>query len=131
MDDVPESGHRPEAGCEPPRGQADPHEGHDHGNCGEALAELYTFLDGELTDQRRIQIAHHLDDCSPCLEVYDFEAELRMVIRQRCREQVPDTLRQQVADRLSKALANEPGESLGLSHPAPPGTTGADPGVSA
>jgi len=131
MDDVPDPGHRHDVGHEPAPAQADPHADHDHGNCGEALAELYTFLDGELTDQRRIQIAHHLDDCSPCLEVYDFEAELRMVIRQRCREQVPDTLRQLVADRLSKALANEPGDQLDRPDPASPGTAGADPGVTA
>jgi mycothiol system anti-sigma-R factor len=76
---------------------------HDHGNCGEALSELYTFLDGELTDHKRDQLKHHLDDCSPCLEVYDFEAELRLVIRQRCREQVPDSLRH----RLAKAIEAE------------------------
>jgi mycothiol system anti-sigma-R factor len=86
---------------------------HDHGDgspdadCEDALVALYSFLDGELTEAKRIEIRHHLDDCSPCLEVYDFEAELRMVIRERCRDQVPDTLRRRVADRLA-ALENEP-----------------------
>ena len=80
----------------------DGHEGHDHsGNCDQALAELYTFLDGELTEWKRAKIQTHLDDCSPCLEVYDFEAELRLVIKYRCRDQVPDSLRQRVADKLS------------------------------
>ena len=80
---------------------------HDHGDhgtaeadCEEALVELYTFLDGELTEAKRIEIRHHLDDCSPCLEIYDFEAELRTVIRQRCQEQVPESLRLRVAERL-------------------------------
>jgi mycothiol system anti-sigma-R factor len=84
---------------------------HDHGSsadadCEEALVALYTFLDGELTEAKRIEIRHHLDDCSPCLEVFDFEAELRTVIRQRCQEQVPDALRQRVANRL-KELESE------------------------
>ena len=83
-------------------GDSHDHDGHD-ARCEEALAALYTFLDGELTDARRVEIRHHLDDCSPCLEVFDFEAELRMVIRQRCREQVPETLRQRVAERLAAA----------------------------
>jgi mycothiol system anti-sigma-R factor len=78
----------------------DGHDGHD-GYCTEALHELYTFLDGELTDAKRAQIQHHLDDCSPCLEVYDFEAELRQVIRHRCRDEVPEALRAQVAYKLS------------------------------
>lgn len=78
----------------------DDHEGHDHGNCDDALHELYTFLDGELTDDRRSQIRTHLDDCSPCLEVFDFEAELRIVIKHKCVDQVPDALRQRIFDSL-------------------------------
>jgi mycothiol system anti-sigma-R factor len=78
------------------------HDSHDHdGYCTEALHELYTFLDGELTDAKRAQIQHHLDDCSPCLEVYDFEAELRLVIRHHCQDEVPEGLRAQVAYKLS------------------------------
>jgi mycothiol system anti-sigma-R factor len=84
---------------------------HDHpdADCEEALVALYTFLDGELTEARRVEIRHHLDDCSPCLEVFDFEAELRMVIRQRCQDQVPESLRRRVADRLAAAVEAEPG----------------------
>jgi mycothiol system anti-sigma-R factor len=64
------------------------------------LAELYTFLDGELTVERRSRIQVHLDDCNPCLEVFDFEAELRQVIRSRCTEEVPDSLRRRVEEQL-------------------------------
>jgi mycothiol system anti-sigma-R factor len=79
------------------------HDGHDD-ECEEALEALYTFLDGELTETRRIEIRHHLDDCSPCLEAFDFEAELRLVVRQRCRDQVPESLRLRVAERLAAAV---------------------------
>jgi len=77
------------------------HEGHEHGNCEEALHELYTFLDGELTDMKRTQIRDHLDDCSPCLEAFDFEAELRIVIKHRCKDEVPESLRDRVAEKLA------------------------------
>jgi mycothiol system anti-sigma-R factor len=72
---------------------------HDHGDlpCESALQELYLFLDGELTVDKRSQIKHHLDDCSPCFEAFDFEAELRNVISTRCRDEVPDSLREAVA----------------------------------
>jgi mycothiol system anti-sigma-R factor len=85
--------------------ERDAHAGHDHGNCDEALHELYTFLDGELTDDRRTRIRTHLDDCSPCLEVFDFEAELRIVIKHKCQDQVPDALRQRIFDSIAGADA--------------------------
>ena len=65
--------------------------------CEEALHELYTFLDGELTDERRVLIAAHLDGCSTCLGAYDFEADLRRVVAERCRDEVPHALRLRIA----------------------------------
>ncbi len=88
------------------------HEGHEHGNCEDALHELYSFLDGELTESKRTQIREHLDDCSPCLEAFDFEAELRIVIKHRCRDEVPESLRDRVAEKLASfdlsAVAGDP-----------------------
>ena len=72
-------------------------------DCNETLRELYQYLDGELTEDDRRHIQGHLDDCSPCLEAFDFEAELRMVVRHRCIEQVPESLR----DRIARVLATE------------------------
>ena len=75
---------------------------HDHTDlpCESALQELYLFLDGELTADKRSQIKSHLDDCSPCFEAFDFEAELRNVISKRCRDEVPESLRDAVARML-------------------------------
>ena len=69
-------------------------------DCQEALEELYTFLDGELTVEKREHIRHHLDDCNPCLGAYDFEAELRIVISTKCKEQVPDSLKERIRAQL-------------------------------
>lgn len=80
-------------------------EKHEHGNCEEVLTELYTFLDGELTSEKREHIRVHLDDCNPCLERYDFEAELRIVIAAKCKESVPESLKQKIAASLSELQA--------------------------
>ena len=48
-------------------------------------------------------IQQHLDECSPCLEAFDFEAELKIVIARCCRDQVPEGLRQRIADVLRQA----------------------------
>ena len=69
-------------------------------DCGEALQELYSFLDGALTPERRRSIGAHLDDCHDCLEAFDFEAELKQVIAQRCRDEVPPDLRARIASAL-------------------------------
>jgi mycothiol system anti-sigma-R factor len=71
--------------------------------CEGALRELYSFLDGALTDDRRAAIQQHLDDCPPCYEHYDFEAELRLIIAAKCKDTVSDMLR----DRIAQALVNE------------------------
>ena len=71
-------------------------------DCNETLQELYLYLDGQLTDNDRAHILHHLDGCSPCLEAYDFEAELRIVVKNRCVEQVPDALRARIAQALER-----------------------------
>lgn len=69
-------------------------------DCEQALAELYTFLDGELTVERRTVIKTHIELCSPCLERYSFETELRQVVQVRCQEQVPESLRGRIADAI-------------------------------
>jgi mycothiol system anti-sigma-R factor len=71
-------------------------------DCAESLKELYAFLDGELTTERRSHIRAHLEGCLPCYEAFDFEAELRIVVSTRCREEVPEALRSRVADAIRK-----------------------------
>lgn len=87
-------------------------------DCNETLRELYQYLDGELTDSDRRNIKRHLDECSPCLEAFDFEAELRMVVRHHCVDQVPESLR----DRIARVLDREaqpagPGGGAASNHP--------------
>jgi len=74
------------------------------GNCDDALHELYGYLDGELTPESRQNIQRHLDECPPCYEQFDFEAELRIVIARKCTESVPESLKQRIADALEKEV---------------------------
>lgn len=76
-------------------------------DCNEALRELYEYLDGELTSERRTLIHRHLDRCPPCNGLGDFEIELRQVIAMRCQETVPDHLKDRVAHAI-EALGDDP-----------------------
>jgi mycothiol system anti-sigma-R factor len=71
--------------------------------CDEAVHELYHFLDGELTDEKRAQITMHLDQCRPCDAAAHFEAELRRVIADRCSDRVPPSLIERVAAAINEA----------------------------
>ncbi|HTX00395.1 MAG TPA: mycothiol system anti-sigma-R factor [Acidimicrobiales bacterium] len=66
-------------------------------DCEETIERLYWFLDGELTEERRHAIRAHLDDCGPCLKILGFEADLRKLLADRCRDHVPDGLRERIA----------------------------------
>lgn len=72
-------------------------------DCDETIERLYFYLDGELTEDRRTAITRHLDLCGPCVDAFGFEAELRNVIANRCKDHVPESL----IDRVAEALRDE------------------------
>ena len=76
-------------------------------DCSDTIERLYHYLDGELTDERRTEIRRHLDDCAPCLGAFDFESDLRQVIANRCKDHVPDSLRQRVHDAIREEERRE------------------------
>jgi mycothiol system anti-sigma-R factor len=62
-------------------------------DCNETLRELYAYLDGELPPVEQAHVQHHLDECMDCLQAFDFHAELRTVIAEKCRhDEVPPGL---------------------------------------
>lgn len=44
---------------------------HTHASCGELLANLSSYIDGELSPELCSEIQHHLDGCVNCRVVYD------------------------------------------------------------
>lgn len=60
--------------------------------CEAALHEIYHLLAGEIDDAKRARISVHLDECAPCAEPYDFYAELRRCLQQRCHDTAPPEL---------------------------------------
>ncbi|MGD9997299.1 MAG: mycothiol system anti-sigma-R factor [Ilumatobacteraceae bacterium] len=79
-------------------------------DCNETLRELEAFLDRELSDETQDAIRRHLNGCLDCLQAFDFHAELKMVISQKCHN---DTLPPGLLDRIVNCfgdtdLAGEP-----------------------
>jgi mycothiol system anti-sigma-R factor len=77
----------------------DPHET----DCDEVLAEVFLYLDGEMTSARHELIRHHLDECSPCLRKYGIEQEVRALVARTCGGDIaPTRLRAKVLSRLQE-----------------------------
>jgi len=72
------------------------HHEKDHAECLEAIDRLYRYLDGELEGVDQVDVQRHLEACMPCLEAFEFEAELKVFIASRCREQAPTHLRTRI-----------------------------------
>ncbi len=73
-------------------------------NCDEALANLYLYLDAELDKATAERIRSHLEACRDCSGSFDFESRLKVVVRTRLQEDVPEHL----IDRIRQVLASEP-----------------------
>ena len=84
--------------------------GESHDKCEESLHLVYHYLDGELTEEKRVLIQQHIDDCPPCFEAFDFEAELRVVVKRRCFDEAPPDLRRRIADALQHETLHDPGD---------------------
>ena len=65
-------------------------------DCGEVLAEVFLYLDGEMTADRRETIRRHLDECAPCLRKFGIEQEVKKLVARSCRDEAPVGLREKV-----------------------------------
>jgi anti-sigma factor (TIGR02949 family) len=71
--------------------------------CDDALTNLYLYLDREIEATTSEVIRTHLEDCNGCLRSFDFEARLKVVVRERLSEEVPT----EFLERLRQAIARE------------------------
>ena len=68
--------------------------------CRQLAELLIDYVSGELPPEQEERLRQHLDACPPCLDAYDFEADLRAVVSKRCRDRVPPELQQRIAEAI-------------------------------
>ena len=72
-------------------------------DCALVMAEVWALLDGEVTDDKRERLRHHLDACPACLEHYGVEQRIKMLIATKCGgEKAPDYLVARVRLQISR-----------------------------
>lgn len=82
-------------------------------DCNETLHELQLFLDGELPSEEYEHVLEHLDECLECFHTFDFQAELKQVIAEKCREQMPPDL----LERIQQCLTPEGADASETAEP--------------
>jgi mycothiol system anti-sigma-R factor len=74
-------------------------------DCRDVLAEVYLYLDLECVDERRMLIRDHLEECSPCLQEYGIEQEVKALVGRCCgNETAPAELRERLRARLAELV---------------------------
>ncbi|MGV0634365.1 mycothiol system anti-sigma-R factor [Mycolicibacillus trivialis] len=66
-------------------------------DCAEVMAEVWTLLDGECTDESRNRLRQHLENCPGCLREYGVEERIKVLIATKCSgEKAPSGLRERL-----------------------------------
>jgi anti-sigma factor (TIGR02949 family) len=78
--------------------------GDDHDtDCAVVMAEVWTLLDGECTDDTRDRLQQHLDACPACLRHYGVEQRIKAVIAAKCSgEKAPAYLVERVRVQITR-----------------------------
>ena len=71
-----------------------------HESCADFLDRIVYMLDNELDDNEVVAVRLHLDECGPCLEKYDVQRTIKMIVARSCAESAPAELRERVKVRL-------------------------------
>lgn len=78
-------------------------------DCSEVLNHLYEYLDKEMPERDCEKIKDHFDECSPCLEQYGLEQEVKKLVKRCCgQDDVPTDLRSKVVGRIDRIRSGEP-----------------------
>jgi mycothiol system anti-sigma-R factor len=48
------------------------------------MRQLSVYIDRELSDAELREVKAHLEDCPPCDKVFNFQAEMKRLVRKEC-----------------------------------------------
>lgn len=72
-------------------------------DCSLVMAEVWALLDGEVTDDKRERLRHHLQECPACLQHYGVEERIKGLIATKCSgEKAPEHLVARVRLQISR-----------------------------
>jgi mycothiol system anti-sigma-R factor len=76
--------------------------------CSEVLEDVYVYLDQEADGVSTAKIKQHLEECSPCLQEFGIEQEVKALVARCCgQESAPDSLRQRLRATLAQVVVTD------------------------
>lgn len=76
---------------------------HGHADCAIVISQVWMLLDGEVTDETRDELRHHLDRCPDCLRHYGVEERIKNLIATKCSgETAPSYLVERVRMQITR-----------------------------
>ena len=64
------------------------------GHCEQTIRQLSGYIDRELSEAEVRRVKEHLDDCPPCDQVFEFQSEMKRLVRKECcTDEAPRRLR--------------------------------------
>ena len=74
--------------------------------CDQVVAQLWEYIDGELSGERAERVRAHLDVCARCFPEYDFHRAFVAFLGAHAECPIPPALRQKVFERLLREDAS-------------------------
>lgn len=68
--------------------------------CDDTIALVYPYLDGEITWWRRRRVRMHLRNCKDCPPAFEFEEQLKLMVRRKTHTDPPDEMLDRLRDYL-------------------------------
>lgn len=78
--------------------------------CDHVIAQLWEYIDGEISDERARLIRAHLDVCAHCFPQWDFQRAFLSFLRLHSKAPIPPAVRQRIFESLLREDAT-PGSS--------------------
>jgi mycothiol system anti-sigma-R factor len=83
--------------------------------CTEVLEDVYTYLDAECDQVSKAKIKQHLHECSPCLQEFGIEQEVKALVNRCCGDEVaPEGLRDRLKAKLREVVVTVDAQSVSV-----------------
>ena len=71
-------------------------------DCAQAIQLIFSYLDNDLTTQKRLQMEQHLKTCRACFSRAEFEKMLSLEVRSLNQQTAPAVLQQRIRSMINR-----------------------------